>query len=392
MSTMSPARHGAFVGLLFVAMGAATLAPAALGILASPILADLEVSRSTLGWIASTNVLLAGALSPFAGTLTDRLGGRTAIVFVFMMSAAAFAIFGIATAIAVMFVGSAIAALSQAGGNPSTNTLIGDVLPRGERGAVTGIKQSGVQASIAAAGLLLPSLAITIGWRPAMLVVAAVPLLAGIAALAVVPPTPSHVSARGKPTRPVPRSIWWLAGYGCVFGFAGAVTFFLPLYAEESLGLDLRVAGIAAALVGAVAFVARIVWARRAEQRNDYSSPLRTMAVLAIAAAAAFLVAPLTTVFLWVAVLLTGVNTSAWNSVGMLAVIDDEDAATGRASGIVLLGFLTGLGVGPPIYGAMVDATGTYTAVWITSLVASAASFAIVSAGRRSIDARSRLG
>jgi len=376
-------RHALFVALLFGAMGAATLAPAALGILATFVIDDLEISRATLGWVVSTNVIMAAALSPFAGSLTDRLGGKAAIVVVFGAAAAAFAVFGLTTAIVMLFVGSAIAAFSQAGGNPSTNTLIGEVLPRGERGVVTGIKQSGVQAGIAIAGLTLPAMALSLGWRQAMVIVAVGPLVAGIVAWAVVPKRTEHASPARDEDESMPSSIRWLAAFGLLFGFAGAVTFFLPLFAEEALGFDPRLAGAAAALGGVVAFAARILWARRAEERDDYIGPLGSMAALGVVAAVLFLLSPIFTPLVWAAVILTGMSTSAWNSVGMLAVINESGAPTGRASGVVLLGFLLGLGLGPPLYGATVDATGSYDVMWILSMVAAALSFVLVLAWRR---------
>ena len=219
-------------------MGAATLAPAALGIVATFIIDDLDISRATLGWVLATNVLVAAALSPIAGTMADRFGGKAAIIAVFLTSAAAFAMFGFATVIVVVFVASAVAAASQAGGNPSTNTLIGDVLAPGERGIVTGIKQSGVQASIAIAGLTLPSLAIAFGWRSGMFVVATAALLAALVALWAIPKGSHRPGEDVRDRRAVPRSVFWLAAFGGVFGFAGAVTFFVPLFAATVLRLE----------------------------------------------------------------------------------------------------------------------------------------------------------
>ena len=181
----------------------------------------------------------------------------------------------------------------------------------------------------------------------------------------------------------MPQSIRWLTAYGFVFGFAGSVTFFLPLFAEEALGFDPRLAGAAAALGGVVAFGSRILWARRAEQRDDYTGPLGTMAILGMAAAALFLASPTIIVLVWAAVILTGMSTSAWNSVGMLAVINEAGAPTGRASGVVLLGFLLGLGIGPPLYGATVDTTGSYTVMWLLSLLAAGLSLWLVVAWRQ---------
>ena len=43
----------------------------AIGILATFIVDDLEITRTTLGWIVATNVILAAVLSPIAGRATD---------------------------------------------------------------------------------------------------------------------------------------------------------------------------------------------------------------------------------------------------------------------------------------------------------------------------------
>jgi cyanate permease len=62
----------------------------------------------------------------------------------------------------------------------------------------------------------------------------------------------------------------------------------------------------------------------------------------------------------------------------MLAVINEAGASTGRASGFVLLGFLTGLGIGPPLFGATVDATGSYTLMWLISIAAATVTVGLV--------------
>jgi len=385
VSAITGSRRLVFVGLLFTAMGAATLAAPSLGILATFIIDDLEISRSLLGWVIAANVVLAAVLSPLIGRVIDHIGGKIGLVLVFAISAVAFAIFGLAPAVGVLFVASAIAAIGQSGANPSTNKLIGEDLPPGERGVTTGIKQSGVQASISVAGVVLPTAAIAFGWRGAMLLLVLLPVVGAVIALVVLPPSERAATAARDASAPLPRSIPWLATYGLIIGFAGAVTFWIPLYAEETLGLSPRIGGLAVTVVAFTAFAARILWARTAERRHDFLGPLGTMAILAVFGSALLLAATGWTWLLWPGVVLTGASSSAWNSVGMLAVIDEAGAATGRASGIVLLGFLTGLGIGPPLYGATVDATGSYTAMWIISMAAAAVTVGLVWLWRRSL-------
>jgi cyanate permease len=62
----------------------------------------------------------------------------------------------------------------------------------------------------------------------------------------------------------------------------------------------------------------------------------------------------------------------------MLAVVDDAGpVAAGRASGVVMFGFLAGLGAGPPLFGYTVDATGSYATMWWLSIAGAAAAFAV---------------
>jgi MFS family permease len=70
----------------------------------------------------------------------------------------------------------------------------------------------------------------------------------------------------------------------------------------------------------------------------------------------------------------------------MLTVMAEVGAlATGHASGIVLFGFLTGLGVASPLFGAIVDRTGSYDVMWLLSAAAAAVAIVVVALWRRSV-------
>ncbi len=367
--------------MLFIAMGAATFTASSLGILATFIIDDLSISRAELGAVLAVVNIAAAVLSPVAGRITDRIGGKRAIVTLFILSGATFLLLGTAVAYAMLFVGALAGAFSQATANPATNKLIAEDLPAGERGVITGVKQSGVQAGIFLGGLAVPSLAIAFGWRGAYLVVAAVPLV--FAALAVwLIPTASPASERHRTNRSgrLPAAIWWLAGYGFLLGFSGAVTYLVPLFAEESLGLSPVVGGIAAAVIAFTAVPGRILWSRYAERSGAFRGSLGVMAALSVAAAVLFYASGASAAWLlWPAAILIASGSSSWNSVGMLAVMVEAGVgSTGRASGVVLFGFLTGLGIAPPIFGAIVDRTGSYDLMWMLSALAAAAAGAVI--------------
>jgi predicted MFS family arabinose efflux permease len=208
-----------------------------------------------------------------------------------------------------------------------------------------------------------------------MLVIAAM-LLAGIPFLMRVVPadepiSPDRTGTRGR----LPGGIWWVAVYGSLLGFGGSASFLLPLFVEESLGQSPRVAGLAAAIVGGVAILGRLQWARVAEHK---ASPAPAMAVLAGSSVVsmALLLVSITSgmTWMWVGVVVLALSSSSWTSVAAITVIRIAGApSAGRASGVVWFGFLTGLGLGPPLYGFTVDQTGSYATMWWLAL----ASFAL---------------
>ncbi len=382
----TPQRVRSLGALLFAAMAAATFSVSALSVVASFIIDDLSISRQQLGFVATANTALAAVLSPRAGRFVDRLGGRNGLIVVYFFGGAAFAIMGVAGAYWILLAAAAVAALSQASGNPATNKLIARHLAQGRRGVVTGIKQSGVQAATFVGGLLLPIGAESIGWRPTMLIAGAVALAAIFPVLRVIPEDRPDASAGDNAAGPLPRSTRWLAAYGGLLGFGGAAVFFVPLFAQEALGYGPRAGGLAAALVGLVAFGGRIAWARFTERGERVILTLGLMAVLSMVAGLAFLGATSSSALLWVAVAVVGMSSSSWNSVGMLAVIHDAGAEqAGRASGRVMFGFLLGLGIGSPLYGRTIDSTGGYALMWWIAIAAYAAATVLILAWSRSV-------
>lgn len=384
---MAGDRRILFNSLLFTAMGAATFTAASLGILASFVIDDLSITRAQFGIVVAVVNVAAAALSPLAGRVTDRIGGRAALVVLFLAAAVTFLILGTAVAYPMLLVGAVAGAFSQASANPATNRLIAEIIPVGRRGVITGVKQSGVQAGIFLGGVTVPSIAIALGWRVAYLLVAAVPLLLAAAALRLVPTTPARepIAADGSSSRALPAAIWWLTGYGLLMGFSGSVTYLVPLFTEEALGRGPVAGGLAAATIAFVAVPGRILWSRHAERSGGFRGSLATMAVLTLVAGGLFFGSSECAAWLlWPAAVLIAAGSSSWNSVGMLTVMTEAGVeSTGRASGFVLLGFLTGLGIGPPIFGALVDSTGSYDSMWLLSAVTALLALLVVAGWSR---------
>lgn len=367
---------------MLAAMASANLLSASLGILATFLLEDPGINRTQVGALITASVIVTAIASPMVGAAADALGGRVSLAIVFVASAVGFLGTALSPVFWVMFVPVSLAAIGQAGANPATNKLIARHTPPGRRGVVTGIKQSGVQVGVFLGGLALPSLALAVGWRWAMAVAAIGPLALLPVSLVLVPRDAPRTRSRWTVRGPVAPLIRFLAVYGGLIGFGVAYTFLVPLFVEESLGLSERAGGLAAGMTGLVAVFGRIGWARLAETRLRREAALFVIASVSVAGAACYLGA--TRLGVWAVcfgVVLTGLGASSSTSVVMLAVMGESDGeAAGRASGVAMLGFLAGLGAAPTLYGWTVDATGSYTTMWVVSMVSFAAA-ALLAAG-----------
>ncbi len=371
-------------------MAAATYAPIALGQVAGWILEDLAISRTQLGIAIALASLSGAAASPPAGRVIQRIGGRNGMMGLFFVAGLGFG--GMGAAMHYWLLLLAIAAVGAAGaaGNPATNLLIARAVPPGARGVITGLKQSGVQVGVFLGGITVPLGAERIGWRWSFALVGAVFLIAAVVTKALAPdgeaeiaPTPRE---RGGIRLPFVR---WLTAYGFLLGFGGSMAYLVPLFAEEALGMSRRAGGLASALFGLTAVGTRIWWGRYAERSGRFLRALALIAGGSLVSIGVFLASQAGLPWLlWVGAIGLGASSLSWNSVGMLAIIARGPDRAATASGLVVGGFLAGLGLGPILLAALVDATGTYTWSWLVAAGAHVAALgSMVAPGAGLIDA-----
>jgi MFS family permease len=374
-----------FVATLTLGMAVCTFLPYALGALGPFITDDLGITRTALGSLTTVTYLVGGGLSPVAGPMVDRFGGRRSLAVAFVTGALSMVVVAAGGGhYAGLVAASALFGVSVAFGNPATNQLAARAVTAGQHGVVTGIKQSGVQAGAFLAGFVLPVVADSAGWRPAI-GACAVLGVAGLVLTGLFAPGPSAETAPGEPSATGPsatgpsatgrgagtpelgREVNQMAVYALLMGFGvGAVSAYLPLYSVEELGFARGTAGLTAALMGFVGIGARIAWGRR-QDRTD-TPVMHSLGILAagsvVAAAAMATAVSLGSALLWIGAAVFGATAVAWNALGMLWIVRDVDVTVaGRASGRVLLGFYVGFVLGPVSFGWAADHVG-YSAGW----------------------------
>lgn len=356
-------RLAVLVGVLAAAMATAILPLIAIGVLAPLIIRDLDIQRAAIGALVSIASGVSAVLSPTAGRVVDRVGSRTALLAVLALGLASLSTMATATGYVGLGVAAAFAGLCHSGANPATNRVISGRVARGRRGWITGLKQSGEALAIVLGGSLLPATALALGWRGAVAVIAVVALVALVVAAIGVDPMPSERRAVAGADGRLRSSIVWLAAYNLMMGSAGgALTTYLPLFAHEAVGQTVAVAGGVMVLAGAVAVAGRVLWSRWAETRFGVPRALAVLAGSAVAATLALLAADAAgATALWIGAALWGASGLSFGSVAMLAAMSEsDDATTGRASGLTVLGFGIGLTTTPPVFGWLVDRSGTY--------------------------------
>ncbi len=341
----------------------------AVPVLGPLLVPDLGITRAQLGSVTMVFFLVGALSSPRAGRWCDSVGGRTSMLASIVLGSAGLMVAGLANGLAVLLLGALVAGVAAAMGNPATNRIVMRGYDDRTRGAVIGLKQSGVQFGALLSGALLPTLALATGWRTALLISGGVGLASVLVAAVLVPrdldpgtrPSPDDVRPTATPT------LWTLCLFAMLMGFGIAcVNTYLPIYAVESVGESVARAGLVASVLGGCGIGARLLWGLVADR---LANPLRLLPVLATGAAtgvglvlSATTVGPLT---LWVGAALLGMTALGWHGVVMLlAMRTVPEHRAGWASGRVVLWFYGGFMISPVPFGALADATGSYRPGW----------------------------
>jgi predicted MFS family arabinose efflux permease len=383
-SSTRPFSRISLAAVTATAMGVATFAVSAIGVLASDLISEFQVDRWQIGILVTATGLTGALVSPPFGRLTDRIGSTKSTIGVLITGMAAMSLVAISPSYAVLVFGALLSGIPNGWANPATNALIVDNVAAGARGVVTGIKQSGVQMGAFLGGLSLPLIATAANWRVAYAAFLVFPL-AGMIGMWRRPEAVRPTRARADDAGSVPTAVRWTAVSGALTGLGvSATTTFLPLFAEESQGWTHAQAGLLIAGVGLVGVVARITWGSLSERWMGHGRTLLVLALQSSLAATLLALAAAGVVSSWVlvpAALLFGSGAVAWNAVGMLAVMDySPHQLVGRGTGLVQLGFLAGVGLGAPLMGLSVDRLEVYTPGWI--VVASLFATGALVAGR----------
>lgn len=366
---LPPVQTGSWLGgLLTLAMGMPMMVFYAIGVLGPQLMADLNLSRERLGWLTTSAFGLAALLSPWAGNWVQRMGSRCGLQTLFLLVALSFTLVALLPGFGGIMVALLFCGAAQALANPATNQAIAQAVPAKRRAAVVGLKQSGVQASALVAGLVLPSLALGLGWRGAFAVWVPVALLLACLSTRLIP---HQLIGPGRPRsfrvdRPNCRLVMLMAIQFCAGLALSSFITFLGVHAHQ-LGVSAQLIGVMVTAFGVMGILSRLLLTPIGPRLRDETVLLCTLFLLAVAALLVMqLAGPDRYWPLWVGVLGMGGTVVATNAVAMSMLLrDPRFGLPASTAGMLSLGFFGGGAVGPPLFGALLALPGGFSVAWL---------------------------
>jgi predicted MFS family arabinose efflux permease len=395
VTTAAPTRAVAAIGASVACTVAAVLPSFLLGGLASLVRADLDFDEAALG-LAVSCFYGASALTAIpGGRAAEKLGARRSLALGLCVAVAALGgIAALATSWGWLAAGMALGGVSNGVVQPAAALALARGVRPGRLGIAFGVKQSAVPVATVLAGLAVPAIGLTIGWRWAF----GLGAVGAIALLAVLPPdertpdepTPekeggSHAVGVGRHARVTRAQLPGLAVMALAScGGAIASNSMGAFYVESAVagGEDLALAGLLLSLGSACGIAVRLLGGWLCDRRM--ATPLRLAGLMVLSGTVGYLLFAYVggTPALVVATLIAYAGGWGWPGLLQLAAVQDHLGAPAAASGIVHAGALTGGLVGPIAFGWVVSTVG-YGPAWTGIAVVAAAAGTLLLTQRR---------
>jgi MFS family permease len=352
--------------LLAVAVATAGVLPAFLtGGLAVQVRDEMGFGSAALGLAVALFFVWASSASVIMGRLVERIGSHRGMRLAAFGSAASLVCVALLAGSWWGLVAClALGGLSNAVAHPATHLSLAREVPPGRQGYSFGIKQAAIPSATLLAGLAVPGLALTFGWRWAF---AGGALLALCVALLVPKERAGGVRrvaearASDAPTGPLV-----LLALGIGLGSAAATP--LGAFAVESsvaTGLGVGAAGLLLASGSAASIVVRVLFGWLADGMGG-GRLLLVGGMLGVGVAGFVMLATGSSALVVPGVLLAFAAGWGWPGLFNFAVVKTNPGAPAAATGVTQTGASGGAAAGPILFGLVVEAAG-YGTAWLVS-------------------------
>ena len=347
------------------------------GAVAVQAIAEFGVSEARYGWGLGSFFLAAVVGSAILGRAAQVAGPRRLVVAALLVSAVA----SLGIALLPLGFGGFLALLAIGGlANSANQTAVNLLLTQAriERlGLAIALKQAGMPAASMLSGLMVPLVAVTLGWRVAYGIAA---VIAGLTALAVVSvlDRPGPIERAVRPELVTPRRTLRVAavGFGCLAVGAASLNAWTVLSAV-AVGLSVSTAGLLLSGGAGSGVVVRLLIGFRLDTLRR--EPLRVAAVLTAVGALGLLVVAIgTPAAVVLGTLLAFATGWVWPVLTNFAIVRSNQAAAATATGITQTGVYVGIVIGPLVTGLLIETLG-FSAMWIFVAAVMAVGVAIIS-------------
>jgi MFS family permease len=329
---------------------------------------DLGLGPGPLGIAVSFFFGFTAISTAVLGRAVQRFGVRRSLQVVMGLNAVSLLGTAVSRSVVELAVVLAIGGLANGGVHPAANALLAHGGSQRRLGLALGIKQSAPSAASLVAGLAVPAVALTLGWRWSFVGCALVSVVLIWVARSISPSlSPSPASRSGAPAKFVSgRALLVLAVAACFGSMAGnSLGVFLVDYGVSAAGLAPGLAGVVLAVASVVAVAVRIYCGSLADRSRRASAAVNlALAMVAVGAVGHLLLAAARPwMFVAGSLIAYGVG---WGWSGLLhyAVVSLHPAGAARATGLLMTGFATGSFAGPLLLGQVASAL-NYRSVWL---------------------------
>ena len=372
-------------------LGAATVFTAvqtttALVIMTPPVLAvvalgDLGLDSGWIGIYLAIVFTAAMLTAGLGGGLVARYGAIRVTQIALVLCGAGLGL--VATAeLPLVVIGAALMGLGYGPGAPASSHVLALLTPVQRRPLVFSIKQSGVPVGGILAGLIVPPLVLTLGWQGAVLMVtvAAISLAALIQGARRFDGDRDRSGGSGLEIKPALRLVAHerplrILAICCLPLIAAQFclgAYLVPFLVEE-VGLGLIAAGRVLSIAQGAGLAGRILWGALAGRFVRASFIMAALSLLATASAVATALADASWPFAAIVAIAVvfGATAVGWTGVFLAEVARvAPPGAISRATGAAALMVFAGAAGGPPLFGVLMAAAGSYAAGFVALAVA----------------------
>lgn len=354
-----------------------------LGGLAVLVRDDLGFGETQLGLAVSLFFTMSAATAVVAGHAVRRMGSRTTTRAAAALSSAALLSMSLAPSYGYLLAGIGLAGLGNSLAQLGTNASLARDVQQGRQGFAFGIKQGSVPAATLLAGLMLPLLGLTLGWRLAF---AGASLLA-VACVLVAPRPRAVLVVTERPECAVTVPLRMLLVVAVSAGLAAAGCSALGVFLVESAveaGLEPSHAGLLLAGCSVVGVGARIYLGWRLDVRPGVAPWRLVTAIFTVGGIGMLLLATSSVLALALgAVLAFGLGWS-WPGLLLYALVQLDPDTPAGATSLHQTGVFVGGAVGPLAFGSVVQAW-SYLVAWSVAAAAMFSAAVLLEVARRRI-------